>query len=383
LPYLRELRKDGIEVTIMTFEPGWPSNWTEDEISAWKSRLLGDGIGWQAVRYHKRPSLIATLYDVAAGVLRILRLPKNTRPEILHARSHVAALMGAIAKRLIGARLIFDIRGFMPEEYVDAGVWKSGGLTYRLTKRVERWLLGEADGFVVLTEKAKGILFPGAGERDERGRPIEVIPCCADLSRFGQTETGEVRGIERVWVYVGALGGWYLTGEMAEFLAFLTRKRENDRALILTQSPSVVLSDALDRADCPRTKYDIRKAKPDEVPGYLRSADIGISFIKPCYSKLSSSPTKVGEYLAAGLPVLSNSGIGDLDELIAGEGVGVIIRGFDEADYEEALAGMDRLLADPRIRDRCIGTARRYFDLETVGGERYSRLYRRLASQVQ
>ena len=47
-----------------------------------------------------------------------------------------------------------------------------------------------------------------------------------------------------------------------------------------------------------------------------------MSFIKPCLSKLSSSPTKVGEYLAAGLPVISTAGIGDVDDLLTGRNNG-------------------------------------------------------------
>src|SRR5207247_1915380 len=82
------------------------------------------------------------------------------------------------------SRLTFDIRGFMPEEYVDAGLWPSGGALYRWTKAVERRLLAGADGFVVLTERARQILFPDSSDTDPRGRPIEVIPCCVDSERF-------------------------------------------------------------------------------------------------------------------------------------------------------------------------------------------------------
>ena len=92
------------------------------------------------------------------------------------------ALMAALAKRRAGGRLLFDIRGFMPEEYTDAGVWPAGGTLYRGVKRVERFLFNSADAFVVLTEKAREILFPGRLEADERGRPVEVIPCCVDFS---------------------------------------------------------------------------------------------------------------------------------------------------------------------------------------------------------
>src|SRR3979490_1166393 len=90
---------------------------------------------------------------------------------------HVPALMSAIARKRSGARLVFAIRGFMPEEYTDAGVWPANGYLYRGLKRVERYLLRVSDAFVVLTEKARDIVFPGCTHTENLGRAIEVIPC--------------------------------------------------------------------------------------------------------------------------------------------------------------------------------------------------------------
>jgi hypothetical protein len=79
-----------------------------------------------------------------------------------------------VAKTLTGARLLFDIRGFLPEEYVDSGNWRRGGLLFRMTKAAERWLFRSADGFVVLTDRAREMLFPDGAA----GKPVEMIPCC-------------------------------------------------------------------------------------------------------------------------------------------------------------------------------------------------------------
>ena len=42
------------------------------------------------------------------------------------------------------------------------------------------------------------------------------------------------------------------------------------------------------------------------------------------------------------------------------------------------LVEADELCRDPDIAARCIATARSRFDLESIGGERYCRLYHRL-----
>jgi glycosyltransferase involved in cell wall biosynthesis len=294
--------------------------------------------------------------------------------------------MGAIAKRSVQAKLLFDIRGFFPEEYVDAGVWPKGGYLYRGAKAVERRLFKAADAFVVLTESARTILFEKAQEMDRQGRPVEVIPCCVDLRRFEKGAGPSRKDIRRklnltdrrVIVYVGALGGWYLTKEMAELLAVGHRQDEKTFSLILTQSPPEMLEEHLRRHGVSKESYLIRKVAPVDVPCYLRASDIALSFIKPCYSKLSSSPTKIAEYLASGLPVICNSGIGDVDEVIEEDRVGVLVNEFNAERYLTALQEITVLSEDRGLAGRCRASAVKRFDLLSVGGARYRRLYRRL-----
>ncbi|MEW6130585.1 MAG: glycosyltransferase family 4 protein [Acidobacteriota bacterium] len=384
LPYLRELKQSDIEISILTFEPNFKNSWAPSEKQEWKTRLAAEGINWHALPYHKRVSLLATFYDIAMGAFLLFKLRKQI--DVLHARSHVAAAVGSIAKRFIGCPLIFDIRGFFPEEYVDAGIWTGGGFIYRLTKFVEKRLFAAADAFVVLTGKARDILFGEDATVDEKGRPIEVIPCCVDLGRFQPVADLDKEAVRaelgltgrRVLVYVGALGGWYLTREMAEFLATAHEKNPNSFSLILTQSPPAMIADEFKKLKIPENDYLIKQVAPAEIPRYLKTADLAISFIKPCYSKLASSPTKLAEYLASGLPVIANGGIGDVDDVLQNDRVGVVINEFTASAYRKALREAEQLLQDKSAVARCRESAMRNFNLEEVGGMRYRRLYHRL-----
>ena len=323
--------------------------------------------------------------DIAAGALYAARLVRREKIDVVHGRSHVAAAMAAAVKRLTGRPFIFDIRGFLPEEYVDAGVWPAGGRLFRIAKRAERRLLAAADGFVVLTERARDILFPDYAAPDSR--PVEVIPCCVDMERFAaaaEVSREEVRrelGLDdgrRVYVYVGALGGWYLTGETADLLACAHERDPRSFSLVLTQSPPEMIAAPLRARGVGDEDFLVRKVAPADIPRYLKAADVAVSFIKPCYSKLSSSPTKLAEYLAAGLPVVCNAGIGDVDAVVEGERVGVIVRELNHAAYQAALAEVEALAGEPGAAARSRDAARRHFDLAGVGGERYRRLYRRV-----
>jgi len=388
LPYLREFRLAGIHVTLLTFEPHKKASWTPAMLEEWRNTLRLQGIEWTALAYHKRPTLPATLLDIMVGAYTTWRLVTQGHINVLHARGHVPCVMAALVKRLIPrCRIVFDIRGFMPEEYVDAGRWPADGFLFRLAKRAERWLMAASDGFVVLTEKARDILFAPGVDRDDRGRPLEVIPCCIDPDRFatGNAETrtqlrtrfgiGEER---RVIVYVGTQGGWYMTEEMADFLAFAHAKNPNFFALILTQSAGTTFADALRKRGLSNNDFLVTYVDPGQVPDWLEAADLALSFIRPCFSKLSSSPTKIAEYLVSGLPVITTAGIGDVDDVIQGDQVGVLVHDFTPQSFERTLSTADALSSDPAIKSRCRASARARFDLKTVGGPRYRRLYARL-----
>jgi glycosyltransferase involved in cell wall biosynthesis len=384
LPYLRELRKGGVEPYLLTFEPAW-GKWTPAAKEEWRRKLAADGIEWSALPYHKRPTAPATLFDIAAGAWTAARLVRRHRIHVLHARAHVPAAMAALVKRWTGARFLFDIRGFIPEEYVDAGIWPAGGVLYRLTKAAERRLLADADAFVVLTESARELLF-----RDS-AKPVEVIPCCVDFERFCLPPGYDREAIRaelgvsgrKVLVYLGALGGWYLTRELAEFFAAARERDPLAFPLVITQSdPRLIAGPLAERGVLEKDRLILRVPSA-EVPRYLRAADAAVSFIKPCYSKTASSPTKIAEYLASGLPVLCNAGIGDVDEVIESDRVGVVIRDLDRRGYLGALTALDALCGQPGLSARCEESARRRFDLATTGGERYRRLYRRVLAGEQ
>ena len=60
-------------------------------------------------------------------------------------------MIGLYVKNKTGAKFIFDMRGFWPDERVDGGVWARDSLPYKYFKGVERKLFLGADHVVSLT----------------------------------------------------------------------------------------------------------------------------------------------------------------------------------------------------------------------------------------
>jgi glycosyltransferase involved in cell wall biosynthesis len=386
IPYLQALTRFGARFTLVSFER--PNAFTREgeEISAaLRADLNGHNIEWRRLRYHRRPSLPATAYDVFAGVRLGAALARQQHFDLVHARSHIAAAIALRLRQRFGFPMIFDVRGLLADEYVDAGHWKKDSVPYRITKNVERRSLYAADGIVTLTEK----IWPIMSEWDplrNRNVPHEVVPCCADLNRFkfDQAERNfrrdDLKLNDRfVLAYSGSIDGWYLTEEMVDFFAVLKRQIPQAYFLWLTPSRHERVRAIMNSRGIGESDYGVRAVSLREMPSYLSAADAGISFIKPCFSKLASSPTKYAEYLGCGLPLIINSGVGDSDDLIAKDQTGVFVSGFDPEHYDRAASQVAKFADHPiRTREHNRAIAERRFDVKTVGAERYARLYERV-----
>jgi glycosyltransferase involved in cell wall biosynthesis len=128
----------------------------------------------------------------------------------------------------------------------------------------------------------------------------------------------------------------------------------------------------------PEERLVITSAARQDVPLYLSLARFGIFFIRPTYSKMASSPTKQGEIMAMGLPIVCNSGVGDTDEIVRQFGSGLLVQSFDAVDYDSAAAAMDECTFAP---ETIVEGADAYFGL--AGGQAtYRAIYDRLLGRV-
>jgi glycosyltransferase involved in cell wall biosynthesis len=372
LPYLRGLSRAGWDIDVVAFEP---------EGAEVRDLDLGP-IRYSFARRSSSHALPVKLAEAAGAFLRLMRRALASRPDIVHARSHLpGAVALALTRMLPRARLLFDCRGLLADEYVDAGHWRSGSLEYRLVKRAERLLFSRAHGVVTLTERLREWLKDHhlLGSRVETA----VIPCCVDLSRFSPSESGRADSRQRlnakdrfVLAYSGSLNSWYCEEQMARFYAAVRRQRPS-RFAVFTRSPSEKLRASLRAAGVPDEEVHIEAVPPSDMPARLSGADGAVSFIQPCFSKMASSPTKVGEYLALGLPVAMNRGVGDVDRLL-GDAATVDAGAMRDDELERAASRIVSLHVGAEAR----ALAQREFSVEE-GVARYRELYQKLALPPQ
>ena len=385
LPYLRELAKRGVRFTLLSFErAGAFTSEGAAKCEQLRSELQTQGIEWHWLRYHQRPSVPATIYDVLTGIRKASSLIQRNRVEMIHARGHIPATIALALKKRFPIKMIFDVRGLMAEEYVDAEHWRKDSLPYRITKATERSIFAQTDAVVTLTERIWPIIREWEGLRG-RTPHHEVIPCCVDLERFRFSEDERARRRSELGltdqftiVYSGSLDGWYLTEKMADFFVSVVRVNPRAHMLWLTNGSHERVRELMQGRGVAKENYSVLSVAAAEVPSYLAAADAGLAFIKRCVSKLASSPTKNGEYLACGLPLIINEGIGDSDALIGKWQAGVLVSEFTDAAYRTAGEIIEAMAAAPDARGKARRVAEQVFNLEAVGGERYASLYERV-----
>lgn len=377
--YLERLA-DRAAITLVTFEkPGDIED--ADRMARMRARLERAGIAWIPLRYHKRPPALSTAWDVLVGCRAACRWARAGRPGIVHVRGYVAALIGLYARRWHRERLLFDMRGFWVDEKVEAGHWPPGGILFRLGKHFERRFLERADAVVSLTHA-------GVRELPRLGRvrdhvPIEVIPTCADLDRFqpGAADEAQRRelGLDGALVVgcVGTLHNWYLRDDTLSYLAWLARRVDRMKALIVTRDDHETLCRDAVRCGLPPDRLVLVRAAFDEMPALMRLMQVGVIFIRVGFSKRASAATKLAELLGCGVPVIINDGIGDSGSIVRDGHVGLVLSEATPAAFDRADADVRELLRDGDLSTRCREVARREFSL-AAGVARYAALYDQL-----
>jgi glycosyltransferase involved in cell wall biosynthesis len=342
------------------------------------------------MQYTKRPPILSTWWDLRRMQQKAIELHRAIGFQLVHCRSYIPAIAGLRLKRKFGVPMLFDMRGFWADERREGGLWNDRKLHYRLIyryfKRWERRFLAEADHTVSLTEAGKEVIHSWT-HIPSQPIPISVIPCCADLQLFHSAQVDPEKREQRraelglsqegiTLVYLGSIGTWYLLSEMLDFFAVLRQSQPQAQMLFVTREPAEkILTKAAERS-IPESAIAITPAERPEVPTLLSLADAGLFFILPVFSKTASSPTKQGEMMGMGLPVICNTGVGDTDRIIRDYNAGLLVEKFRPQHYTPIAHQLPDFLsnADP---DAIRQGAEAVYSLE-AGAETYRQIYAHL-----
>ncbi|HSH67630.1 MAG TPA: glycosyltransferase [Bacteroidia bacterium] len=346
-------------------------------------------IGWIPVSYSSLPSILSKQWNIMRMKKKAIAFCKMEHPEIVHCRSYMAALIGLLLKKKFNTRFIFDMRGFWVDERIEGNIWSQTNFIHRKLysyfKKKEIQFLQHADYTITLTENAKKEILSWQ-HLQSFSVPIEVIPCCADLEHFSikNIQQSAQQQLEKklavseddfIITYLGSIGTWYLLDEMLDFFLYVMKQFETAKFLFITQDSKAHILEKAAAKGIKEERLIICAASRGEVPLYLSLSKIAVYFIRPTYSKKASSPTKTAEILGMGIPIVTNSGIGDSDLLLKNPGTGVIIDDFRIETYIKAVNRFFLLLSSDK--NERVELSHTYFSLNR-GIELYQSVYNKI-----
>jgi glycosyltransferase involved in cell wall biosynthesis len=386
IPYLTGLAGEGYQFTILSCDKPQKYKTHKTEI---ENLVKTIPINWVSLPYHKNPPVLSSVYDFFKMRQKAKQLHAEYKFDMVHTRPGIPQLVALHLKKKLGIKYLNDIRGFWAEERVDGGMWDLKNPLYKIIynffKKKEDECVRVADYNTCLTYRGKEEMLKWTTV--PQPVKVDIVPCSVDLDLFDpaaidlplkeqfKKELG-ISDDDFIISYLGSIGGWYLTGEMLRFCGMLLQKKPEAKFLFISNNNHKDITDAAKKFNIPEDKIIVRFAGRKEVPTLLSFSTYSLFFIKPCYSKLASSPTKHGEIMAMGIPVIANSGVGDVKEIIEKYQAGFVVDHFTEDEMGKII---DKAI-DAQTKfdtDKIRGGARDFYNLEKTVNT-YKQVYKKI-----
>jgi len=335
--YVERLAGRNVDVTLHSFEKAAPDR-------AVAERLAAAGVDWHAHRF--RPG-------AAAGVARVIQgAALVARAELVHARSDMAAGSCLLTRR---PAWVWDVRSFWREQRMELGMLAEGSVYERTMKGIERAAARRSTAVVTLSHAAAEVLGSRFGR--EVVAKSHVITTCVDLERFGCSPLPSASPVRLL--LAGTLNTLYDVPCMMRLVRRLQARRPSELT-VLEPTSSPWDQDFRDAGLVPRS------AAPGAMPAEIAAHHVGLSILRANIgvANCAATPTKIGEFLASGRPVVVNRGLGDLNELLARFDCGIVVADATEAGLADAVEGIERLIDDSGTPDRCRALAEEHFNLD-------------------
>ena len=379
LPYIIGLSKKGYNFTLISFEKKDRYHQNKKIIERICEEI---NIKWIPLFYTKFPPIVSTLWDVVKLNKTVNTHHKKQAFNLVHCRSYISSLIGLKLKLNHRVKFIFDMRGFWADERVDGNLWNIKNPIYKLVynyfKKKEKQFLTHADSVISLTHAGKKEMLTWSIKELDKDN-ISVIPCAADYDHFKLTTTEkkvdarDKLGINKsdfVLSYIGSLGTWYMLDEMLSFFKELKQDIPNAKFLFFTPEPPAYIKNMAHKIGLNLDDLIITFATRKELPFYASASDYSIFFIKPSYSKMSSSPTKMGELLAMGIPVICNNNVGDVESIVMDIDCGFCLKELTLREYRLVSKQILNPINSTQIRE----VSKKYYDLDK-GISKYFEVY--------
>ena len=374
LKYLERLSID-FEITLISFEKSGSISATKNFLQM-KEYCIEKKINWQPRKYHQGLFLISYLFNITSIFFSPFFQMLKNRHQIIHIRSYMPGLGILFLKTLFNFKFIFDIRGFWADEKVDRLGWSKNSLKYKFFKKLESQLFKKADIIVTLTEASKKFII------DKFQKPtnsVEVIRTCVDFSEFNINQQSLKTFNTNSKLVIGYLGSIDTAYDFNSFLNLI--KDLEKRALkihlkILSKTTPEIVLNYLRINNLEHLQYEVLFLNRNQLSDEINQFDLLGFALKPSFALIASMPTKIGESLACGTPIICNNFNKDIEEMIDLYQIGILhdfTKELEQENYEKIIS----IIQDKSTPNRCHEYSKKHFSL-TLGTSKYFEIYKNL-----
>lgn len=376
MSYLRGLSQHYQIILVTTEKP----HQRADRVSVQQAELECEshGIIWYPLKFRPVPRYLGPMFELLCCLVFVLRQVR-AGVRLIHARSYLPAAVATAAHRLTGVEFIFDMRALWADELILAGRLKEGSFVHSLIVQVEKTGIQRAASVVSLTHAAVEYLrlkYPGVLNLDR----MSVIRTCVDLERFSleAPQTDQTQSNQPVLGCAGTvLSGWFRINWVANFFATAAAQDENVCFELTTTDDLATVRQIMVDQGVPADRLTVSSAKPAQMPKILATQIGSVMFYETGPGRLGCCPTRMGEVLAVGRPVVVNRGVGDVAEMVEQYRVGVVVQHGGTDEMLAAWNSLQLLCGDPALPERCRQAAEAMFSL-TDGVDAYHSIYQKI-----
>ena len=377
LPYLRKIGRN-YKVILITYEKS--EDWADTKGVANAFEICKkNNIFWKPKRFRPR------MFQSTSGVTFMCDMIFTAAREVwkndcklVHARSYIPCIAALAVNRSLGTPFVFDMRALLPEELISSGRLKKDGLPEKFLRYSERLCLANSSVVVSLTNAAAAhlrLIYP----KEVKNKKIAVIPTCVDLDKFSFTGS-RIASKKKVYGCIGTLlSGWFKVDWLSSWIETVLSNDPDASFEILTRENREQVRRKLDPYNQFNEQLVIASKSAAEMPCALTRHSSSAMFFSAGLAKLGSSPTRMGEILATGLPIVTNSGVGDVRQIIERYNVGVIVETNSTHDMRAAYHSLKKLEQEPDLAARCRSAAESIFSLQS-GVDEYLKIYKSILS---
>jgi len=335
--------------------------------------FVADELGVGVVRIDELGREISPLRDLMA-TLRLARLIRRERPEILHTHTAKAGTVGRVAALLAGRKgppiVVHTFHGHVLRGYF-------GPLRSLFFRLLERWLAGRTTALIAVSPQVRDDLVALGVAPRERFVVIRLGIALDERvagTRDGRLESRRYLGIPPDRFAVGWIGRMTAVKRTDDVLVAFKRLRDGGVDACLC-----MVGDGPDRAQLERRAHELGIVRETLFLGYQED-------VAPFYAAFDAlalpssnegTPVSAIEALAAGRPVVATR-VGGVPDVVEEGEDGFLV---DPGATDELADRLAQLARDPALRER-MGKAGRARVLPRYAVERLvddvDRLYRSL-----